>query len=318
MRFRKRQSPQKLSPTKLTEMMYERLKCLQEDELASLATIVATCGLNAALAEGTIRNSSVDYLKNGPMRKSKLRQHSQVWTRFWLNNMTKLEREVQEARSARKNESAEGNNQEKVVDLSVRDRSDDRTVSSETIPDLGSILVKHSSKLEKEIEDMKRKDETLGKEMNAVKFGKGGQMKQEIEEVPSLDKFLVKHVSRLEREVQETKNRRRDALAEGCTADSLKKKGSSDEGQIGSIRKCNLNNKVTPEIEQNGSIMNLAEENIMQCSDEPFDQKGDKGHQGGNLEEEESSPGQDLGETSTQAGEGENAGIVSGKTNWTN
>ncbi|KAF9619672.1 hypothetical protein IFM89_007993 [Coptis chinensis] len=37
--------------TKLVDVMLERLKCLQEDELASLATIVATCGLNAALLE---------------------------------------------------------------------------------------------------------------------------------------------------------------------------------------------------------------------------------------------------------------------------
>ena len=40
---------------KLVDMMIERLKCLQEDELSSLATIVSTYGLNAALAE--VQNS---------------------------------------------------------------------------------------------------------------------------------------------------------------------------------------------------------------------------------------------------------------------
>ncbi|KAI4298540.1 hypothetical protein L6164_032087 [Bauhinia variegata] len=48
----RRKSPDKLNRLKLVDMMIERLKCLHEDELSSLATIVATCGLNAALAEG--------------------------------------------------------------------------------------------------------------------------------------------------------------------------------------------------------------------------------------------------------------------------
>ncbi|XWS68108.1 hypothetical protein CRYUN_Cryun04dG0062000 [Craigia yunnanensis] len=47
----RRHSFEKFNTEKLVEMMLERFKCLQEDELSSLATIVATRGLNAVLAE---------------------------------------------------------------------------------------------------------------------------------------------------------------------------------------------------------------------------------------------------------------------------
>ena len=47
----KRHVSENLNTSKLVDIMLERIKCLKEDELASLATIVATCGLNAALAE---------------------------------------------------------------------------------------------------------------------------------------------------------------------------------------------------------------------------------------------------------------------------
>ncbi|XWS62982.1 hypothetical protein CRYUN_Cryun06bG0057500 [Craigia yunnanensis] len=50
-KFKRMHSLEKFNTEKLVEMMLERLKRLQEDELSSLATIVATCGLNASLEE---------------------------------------------------------------------------------------------------------------------------------------------------------------------------------------------------------------------------------------------------------------------------
>lgn len=68
---KKKLSPQKVNGTKLVKMMLGRLKCLKEEELASLATIVATCGLSAALADTKSHKmqdksavSSIDYSIN--------------------------------------------------------------------------------------------------------------------------------------------------------------------------------------------------------------------------------------------------------------
>ncbi|KAG4984408.1 hypothetical protein JHK87_029157 [Glycine soja] len=57
---------------KLVDMMIERLKCLQEDELSSLATIIATNGLNAALAE--VQNSKPHTIQTLLLRIRPLRQ----------------------------------------------------------------------------------------------------------------------------------------------------------------------------------------------------------------------------------------------------
>ncbi|XP_022745364.1 uncharacterized protein LOC111295858 [Durio zibethinus] len=58
-KFKRRNSLEKFNSNteKLVEMILKRRKCLQEDELSSLATMVATCGLNAALAE--VENSKL-------------------------------------------------------------------------------------------------------------------------------------------------------------------------------------------------------------------------------------------------------------------
>ncbi|KAK7390966.1 hypothetical protein VNO78_19213 [Psophocarpus tetragonolobus] len=205
---------------KLVDMMIQRLKCLQEDELSSLATIVATYGLNAALAEvqnaklhnpdSTTEYSSSSAISFPPRRMSSLglgksaldvTRKKQVepelpsLDKFLVKHMTKLEREVWEARQNRKNET------ESVRDSSHK--SVDET-SAEMVPDLVSILAKNYSKLEKDIKEAKDKS---GKEMAAVSSGMPNRQKDHIE-VPSLDKVLVKHVSRLEKEVQEAKNRR--------------------------------------------------------------------------------------------------------------
>ncbi|RZB43722.1 uncharacterized protein LOC114402237 [Glycine soja] len=219
---------------KLVDMMIERLKCLQEDELSSLATIVATYGLNAALAE--VQNSkphnpgsAIEYSSSSAtnfpsrrmsslglgklaldvMRKKQDEPELPSLDKFLVKHMTKLEREVWEAKKARKNET------ESVRDSSRK--SVDET-PPEMVPDLGSILVKNYSKLEKDIKEAKIKS---GKETPAVPRGMPNSQKDHIE-VPSLDKVLVKHVSRLEKEVQEAKNR---TIKENR---SLKKKADLD------------------------------------------------------------------------------------------
>ncbi|GAB2219331.1 hypothetical protein Drorol1_Dr00006966 [Drosera rotundifolia] len=226
MSLKARQSPQKYNISYLVDMMFERLKCLQEDELASLATIVATSGLNAVLAEveshrqydqssttsGTsvnfarkmpaygaaaIRNSSIDFFMNGPTRKNLVEPEVPSLDKFLVKRMTKLEREREEARNSRKSGSTE-------AELINHEKS---RISTDTLLDLGSMLVKHSSTLEKEKVEMKRMPETR------FKSGRSSRAKEEFSEaVPSLDKCLVKHVSRLEREVEEAKMRRDNAF----------------------------------------------------------------------------------------------------------
>ncbi|BAT93933.1 hypothetical protein LR48_Vigan02g237900 [Vigna angularis] len=217
-RGRRRQSLE--NRIKLVDMMIERLKCFQEDELSSLATIVATYGLNASLAEvqnAKLHNldSSTEYSSSSATnfparrmsslglgklaldvtRKKQVEPEVPSLDKFLVKHVTKLEREVWEAKQTRKTKT------EPVRDSSRK--SVDET-PPENVPDLGSILVKNYSKLEKDIKEAKIKS---GKEMPAVSSDMPNRPKDHIE-VPSLDMVLVKHVSRLEKEVQEAKNRR--------------------------------------------------------------------------------------------------------------
>ncbi|KAL1355409.1 hypothetical protein HN51_007450 [Arachis hypogaea] len=208
---RRRQSLEKFDRIKLVGTMLERLKCLQEDELSSLATIVATCGLNAALAqEHNIKlhnpSSAIDHtsssILNFPARRMSLLASGKKQVgceipsldKFLVKHMTKLEREIQEAKNKRRNGTESDNDRsQKSVDGTL----------SETITDLGSILVKNYSKFEKEINKAKLE---FQKDIPAVQSDMPNRRKDHAE-VPSLDKFLVKHISRLEREVQEAKSR---------------------------------------------------------------------------------------------------------------
>lgn len=196
---------------KLVDMMIERLKCLHEDELSSLATIVATYGLNAALAEvqntkqpnpainfPARRMSSLGLRKSaldGTSRKDQGQSELPSLDKFLVKHMTRLEREVCEAKKNHRNETKLGKDSScKSVD----------GTPSECIPDLGSILVKKNySKLEKEINEAKIKS---AKEMLGASSGMPRGQKDHTE-VLGLDKVLVKHVSRLEKEVQEARKR---------------------------------------------------------------------------------------------------------------
>ncbi|CAM0875925.1 unnamed protein product [Alopecurus aequalis] len=110
-------------PTDLVNIMLERIKALHEDELASLAVIVATSGLNAALqdekgnshemkpvnytAAGSHRSQSRRYSTaasfidiQGP--KKEVSSELPSLDKFLVKHLSKLEREVQEAKEADK------------------------------------------------------------------------------------------------------------------------------------------------------------------------------------------------------------------------
>ncbi|KAI4295744.1 hypothetical protein L6164_035756 [Bauhinia variegata] len=180
---RRRQSLDKLNRLKLVDMMIERLKCLHEVELSSLATIVATCGLNAALSE--VQNikphdqgSGIDHISTSSVNIS-----------------------------SRRMSSLGSRNSELLPDVHIRKKQ----VGSE-LPSLDKFLVTHVTKLEREVQEAKnnRRNETESERENSDKVvdGNGMSNRQKDATLPSLDKFLVKRVSRLEKEVQEAKNRR--------------------------------------------------------------------------------------------------------------
>ncbi|KAL1193413.1 hypothetical protein V5N11_030036 [Cardamine amara subsp. amara] len=211
LKVKRRQSFGKFSKEKIVDMMLERLQGLQEDQLSSLTSVVATCGLSEALAEvGNQRvqttgieptvtdqgnSSSTDTTRS--RRDSKTtrdRKETEIPSldKYLVKHMTKLEREVYEAKRASL----------ASKDVSDKDKKVSQGVAGDnTVPELGSILVKHYSKLEKEIEESKK---------NAgVNFGKyqkhSSRNKTPLDPIPDLESLLVKkHVSGLEKDVQET------------------------------------------------------------------------------------------------------------------
>ncbi|XP_009757989.1 uncharacterized protein LOC107792552 [Nicotiana tabacum] len=284
-KYKKRQACEKFNMPNLVEMMLERLRCLQEDELASLATIVATCGLNAALAEAekskphvsgsaaddkselSIGEGAVDgYTLDG--KTSRTNEELPSLDKFLVKRLTRLEREVLEAKNARseaaeKSEQTRDKSGNKVVHDSGHDlasilkkpsskfkkeieeaknnsevllkskcKASNSNVHSSEVPDFGSVLVKHSSKLEKEIEEAKRKiGEIEGNNSNRLGTVAIGRKKEHEMEVPRLEDYLVKHMTRLEKEVQEAKNRKNTAepIANASETTSLVGKENVDQ-----------------------------------------------------------------------------------------
>uniref|UniRef100_A0A803NNT0 Prolyl 4-hydroxylase alpha subunit domain-containing protein n=1 Tax=Cannabis sativa TaxID=3483 RepID=A0A803NNT0_CANSA len=226
---KRRLSSEKLSMTKLVNMMFDRLQRLQENELSSLATIVATCGLNAALTE--IQNNKQDdsvstansgiglqrrlsswgagkleTFKDGNTKRKQAEQELPSLDKFLVKHVTKLEREVQEARNNRQkasnvgtvehaspsDEKVDSNNSEtssfvnekrSAEDCKMGHKSSrgDDTTSSEVIPDLGSMLVKRSSKLEKEVEEARR---NCSRRIEAPNKAAISRVKEDIAELP--------------------------------------------------------------------------------------------------------------------------------------
>ncbi|KAK4340174.1 hypothetical protein RND71_041636 [Anisodus tanguticus] len=267
-KYKKKQAYEKFNMPNLVEMMLERLRCLQEDELASLATIVATCGLNAALAEAEnskphISGSAADdrselsvgdgevkgYNLDG--KTSRTAEELPSLDKFLVKRLTRLEREVLEAKNARNEaEQRQDKSGDKVVHseydtnsghdlasilkkpsskfekeieeaknnsqtlLKNKCKASYSNVLSSEVPDLGNVLVKHSSKLEKDIDEAKRRNEKLGEieGKNSNRLSTMASRKKEHEmEVPSLEDYLVKHMTRLEKEILEAKKMKNTA-----------------------------------------------------------------------------------------------------------
>lgn len=146
----------------LVDVMLDRLKGLQEDELSSLAVIVATCGLNAALLEvesgkehdlEPVSNCTMGSMDEHSKKKETVAEVPSL-DKFLVKHVSRLEREIQEAQSLRNSKLASENLNSGRPDTRI---ADGITTSSESSTlDLGSILVKHVSRLEREIQEAKR------------------------------------------------------------------------------------------------------------------------------------------------------------------
>ncbi|CAN6304350.1 unnamed protein product [Urochloa humidicola] len=176
--------PSDFNTTKVQEsidvvsIMLERLKALHEDELASLAVIVATSGLNAALqtergkyhetdpanniSAGSLRSQSRRYSTaasfvdvKGP--KKEIASDLPSLDKFLVKHVSKLEREVQEARE----ESKKATSIKSMAHDAHTQCSSNNAKAAESASDLGSILVKHVSKLEKEILEAKKNNQSI-------------------------------------------------------------------------------------------------------------------------------------------------------------
>ncbi|KAF2320939.1 hypothetical protein GH714_032092 [Hevea brasiliensis] len=183
-----------ISLTKLVDIMLERLRCLKEDELSSLATIVATCGLNAALAEVESSklhdDSAADYTSNfniprrmssvgpGTMRYSNLEQMKRKQAaESESQHSSQLEKEIEEAKK----------NSGQTFEIAHKKPVND---SMEVIPDLGSVLIKHTAKLEKEVQQIRKNSEIVdGKELERAPGKVVGRGKEEILKSPALISF---------------------------------------------------------------------------------------------------------------------------------
>ncbi|XP_020579157.1 uncharacterized protein LOC110023870 [Phalaenopsis equestris] len=165
----------------LANRMVDRLKELQEDELSSLATIVATCGLNAALLEmqskqdhdsrgGAPRKSNVNRLAYPSKVKKEDTTVVPSLDKFLVKHVSRLEREVHEAKNSQKKN-------DDVLEESDKHISDDRAgqrtrTKTQSASDLGSILVKRVSKLEREIHEAKNSQKQRPKNCVTISGGK--------------------------------------------------------------------------------------------------------------------------------------------------
>ncbi|XP_020091388.1 uncharacterized protein LOC109712307 [Ananas comosus] len=160
--------PQSEVELELVHKMLDRLKRLHEDELSSLAVVVATCGLNAALLEvesgkdhdlGPVNSLSVGFLGTSTRRFSNVQgfleenlQKKEAVTevpsldKFLVKHVSRLQREVEEARKVKKSDSKLENERSRGSNVTI----------AECASDLGSVLVKHVSKLEREIQEAKK------------------------------------------------------------------------------------------------------------------------------------------------------------------
>ncbi|KAF3333868.1 hypothetical protein FCM35_KLT01559 [Carex littledalei] len=211
----------------MVDTMLVRLKGLKEDEIASLAEIVATRGLNAALSEVDAARLSIDeryklgtrFNECDTRKKEVDVQAVPSLDKFLVKHMSKLEIEVEEAKKNRG--SAVGKNRLLGSDTVV-----------DSVPGLGSILIKRMSKLEREVYEAKRNSFTSTvnplseKDLNVYdnkEVSRNTLVKKRNEDVgsqPGLGEILLKHKSKKERaklsaclteqKVEESKNQIED------------------------------------------------------------------------------------------------------------
>ncbi|KAF3785433.1 hypothetical protein EJ110_NYTH27410 [Nymphaea thermarum] len=171
--------------SELVNMMLERLRVLTGEELASLATIVATCGLNAILE---VKDTKQRHATEGEKYNLLGGLESCL-----VKHVSRLEREVQEAK------------------MNMKDNAKDtkgpteKTNSNVVVPSLESILRKHSSRLEKEIEVAKKseahkRDGKIGVNERPDKENVDANKPRGEVDDNGLDKVLVKRVHRLEKD----------------------------------------------------------------------------------------------------------------------
>lgn len=143
-------SSSSLSPTMLIDSMLDRLTGLHEDELASLAVIVATRGLNAAL-RGTesSKENDVEPISSCTctLKKEALAEVPSL-DKFLVKHVSRLEREVQEAKRSNAEIDKQRTTDARVVESKISNKNETQAESS---LDLGSDLVKHVSELGKGI-----------------------------------------------------------------------------------------------------------------------------------------------------------------------
>lgn len=167
-------------PNDLVNIMLERIKALHEDDLASLAVIVATSGLNAALqcdrgkyyetkpanytAAASHRSQSRRYSTaasfvdiQGP--KKEVPSELPSLDKFLVKHLSKLEIEVQEAREADR----KGTTVKPVEQNFENQLRSSNTKELESASGIGSILVQHQhvSMLEKDTLETKKSNQCV-------------------------------------------------------------------------------------------------------------------------------------------------------------
>jgi hypothetical protein len=132
--------------------------------------------LNAALSEVDAARLSID-------EKKEVDEHEvPSLDKFLVNHVSKLEKEVEEAKKNRGGRVGEK-----------------KEVDKQEVPSLDKFLVKHVSKLEKEVEEAKKNHGS------AVGENQVSGSDPAMDSVPGLGSILVKRMSKLEKEVCEAK-----------------------------------------------------------------------------------------------------------------
>lgn len=179
------------SPTVLIDSMLDRLTGLHEDELASLAVIVATRGLNAALRETeSSKENDVEPISSCicTLKKEALAEVPSL-DKFLVKHVSRLEREVQEAKRSNAEIDKQRTTDTRVVESKISNKYETQADSS---LDLGSDLVKHVSELGNGILESRRDNSQV---KDASMTAKSNAIAPSSDNIPSLEELLCKQSS---------------------------------------------------------------------------------------------------------------------------